>query len=98
MFVKTMSERSKNNRLLSFESLETRKGLTTVVGVDSAVAWDDGFAGEFSTARTAANHLLLYVDTLADIHVERAIPHQAAADVIDETIGSTSPTSHSQSE
>ena len=90
------SDRKQNSRLLSFESLETRKSLTTTSGAFVEPGFADTNAAQVAQDASApathsTSHLLLYVATLEQISIERGTPTQADANAIDQLITEASP-------
>lgn len=86
----SLSDRNKKRRSFRFEKLEAKTSPTTFVGVD----WIDSTpTAEIASAdiKDQSERFLQYVATLEEISIERTLPTQAEANVVDQWLSTHSP-------
>ena len=82
---------------LVFESLETRRSLTSASGALADSVADTADAAALASFHGSAvqsvtvDAFLRYVASLDEVNIERALPSQADSDAVDQLIAATSP-------
>ena len=82
-----MAKRTSKKTSLSFESLETRASLTSMVPTSPSIQNEPSIE-----IASQDSHFLRYLRSLQEVHVERAIPDVEDALTADHWLESNSPT------
>lgn len=84
------SDRNHNRRAFRFEQLEAKTSPTSFMGV--GVDWIEPATAEVASAtQQQSQRFLQYVSMLEEVSIERALPTQAEADVVDQLLSTDSP-------